>query len=96
MLSSKINLIVGLGNPGIKHEADRHNAGLIFLRQLCLAFGGKLSGESKFFGEFGKISINTQEVRLLFPTTFMNASGRSVASVAQFYKLSPENILVAL
>lgn len=95
MLSSKINLIVGLGNPGIKHEADRHNAGLIFLRQLCLAYGGKLSGESKFFGEFGKISINTQEVRLLFPTTFMNASGRSVASVAQFYKLSPENILVA-
>ena len=95
MLSSRIDLIVGLGNPGAKHEADRHNAGIIFLRELCLAYGGKLSGESKFFGEFGKISINNREVRLLFPTTFMNASGRSVASVAQFYKILPENILVA-
>ena len=95
MQNTAIKLIVGLGNPGPKYDSTRHNAGVIFLHHLAKAYGGELRGESKFFGEFGSITIAGQDVKLLFPTTFMNASGKSVAAVCNFYKIAPENMLVA-
>lgn len=95
MTDNPIDLIVGLGNPGPQHETDRHNAGVIFLHHLAKAYGGSLRGESKFFGEFGSADIDGRQVRLLFPTTFMNRSGRAVAAVCNFFKIDPANILVA-
>lgn len=95
MSDHPLELIVGLGNPGPQHDSNRHNAGVIFLHHLCKAFGGTLRGESKFFGEFGSIDIGGRTVRLLFPTTFMNRSGKSVAAVCNFYKIDPANMLVA-
>lgn len=95
MQTSPIKLIVGLGNPGPKYDSTRHNAGVIFLHHLAKSYGGELRGETKFFGEFGSINIANHEVKLLFPTTFMNDSGKSVAAVCHFYKIDPENILVA-
>ena len=90
-----LKLIVGLGNPGPQHDSNRHNAGVIFLHHLSKAYGGKLRGESKFFGEFTSINIDGNDIKLLFPTTFMNRSGKSVASVCKFFKITPENMLVA-
>ena len=90
-----IKLIVGLGNPGPQHERNRHNAGVIFLHHLCKAYGNSLRGEAKFFGEFSSIVIEGADIKLLFPTTFMNNSGKSVATVCKFFKLAPENLLVA-
>jgi len=90
-----LKLIVGLGNPGPQHDSNRHNAGVIFLHHLCKSYGGVLRAESKFFGEFGSISIAGQDIKLLFPTTFMNNSGKSVAAVCRFYKIEPQNMLVA-
>jgi len=90
-----IKLIVGLGNPGPQHERNRHNAGVIFLHHLCKAYGNNLRGEAKFFGEFSSIFIEGADIKLLFPTTFMNNSGKSVATVCNFFKLAPENLLVA-
>ena len=90
-----LKLIVGLGNPGPQHDSNRHNAGVIFLHHLSKAYGGKLRGESKFFGEFTSINIDGNDIKLLFPTTFMNHSGKSVASVCKFFKITPENMLVA-
>ena len=95
MPDQPIKLIVGLGNPGPQHERNRHNAGVIFLHHLCKAYGDKLRGEAKFFGEFSSIVIEGADIKLLFPTTFMNNSGKSVATVCKFFKLSPENLLVA-
>jgi len=95
MSDHPVELIVGLGNPGPQHDSNRHNAGVIFLHHLCKAYGGTLRGESKFFGEFGTITIDGRSVRLLFPTTFMNRSGKSVAAVCNFYKIDPANVLVA-
>lgn len=95
MSGNPLKLIVGLGNPGPQHDSNRHNAGVIFLHHLCKSYGGQLRGESKFFGEFATISIDGQDVKLLFPTTFMNHSGKSVAAVCRFYKIEPENMLVA-
>ena len=90
-----LKLIVGLGNPGPQHDSNRHNAGVIFLHQLCESYGGNLRGESKFFGEFGAINIAGNDVKLLFPSTFMNHSGKAVAAVCKFFKIEPKNALVA-
>ena len=90
-----LKVIVGLGNPGPRHEFDRHNAGVIFLHHLCKSHGASLRGESKFFGEFGNISVGDHEVKLLFPTTFMNHSGKSVSALCKFFKIEPQNMLVA-
>lgn len=95
MPGNSLKLIVGLGNPGPQYDSNRHNAGVIFLHHLCKSYSGKLRGESKFFGEFGTINIAGQDIKLLFPTTFMNHSGKSVAAVCKFYKIEAENILVA-
>lgn len=95
MPGDSLKVIVGLGNPGPKHDTDRHNAGVIFLHHLCKSYGATLRGESKFFGEFASITIDGQDIKLLFPTTFMNHSGKSVAALCKFYKIEPKNMLVA-
>lgn len=95
MHGNPIDLIVGLGNPGPKYQSNRHNAGAIFVSELCRRFQGQLRFESKFAGEFGSANIGGKDVRLLFPTTFMNHSGRSIAAVLNFYKIEPANMLVA-
>jgi peptidyl-tRNA hydrolase, PTH1 family len=95
MSDTPLKLIVGLGNPGPQYDSNRHNAGVIFLHHLCVGYSGTMRGESKFFGEFTSINIAGQEVKLLFPTTFMNGSGKAVAAVCNFYKIAPENMLVA-
>lgn len=95
MPGESLKLIVGLGNPGPQHDSNRHNAGVIFLHHLCKSYGGTMRGESKFFGEFATINIGGSDIKLLFPTTFMNHSGKSVAAVCKFYKIEPEQMLVA-
>jgi peptidyl-tRNA hydrolase, PTH1 family len=94
-MSDSIALIVGLGNPGQQYQYTRHNAGALFLARLCDSARGELRSESKFHGLAGRIDIAGQEVRLLFPTTYMNNSGKAVAAIAQYYKIAPEQILVA-
>ncbi|MFL2838070.1 MAG: aminoacyl-tRNA hydrolase [Pseudohongiellaceae bacterium] len=95
MPGDSLKVIVGLGNPGPKHDTDRHNAGVIFLHHLCKSYGTTLRAENKFFGEFASINIDGQDIKLLFPTTFMNNSGKSVAALCKFYKIEPQNMLVA-
>ncbi|MEC8357826.1 MAG: aminoacyl-tRNA hydrolase [Pseudomonadota bacterium] len=95
MPGDSLKVIVGLGNPGPKHDSDRHNAGAIFLHHLCKSYGGSLRGESKFFGEFDSIRIDGHDIKLLLPTTFMNHSGKSVAALCKFFKIEPQHMLVA-
>jgi len=95
MQGNPIDLIVGLGNPGPQYQSNRHNAGAIFLHNLCRAYNTQLRLETKFGGEFGSANINGKDIKLLCPTTFMNHSGRSVAAVCHFFKIEPENMLVA-
>ena len=89
-----IQLIVGLGNPGGEYEATRHNVGFWWLDQVCAETSSKLSTEAKFFGLAGRLKSAKHEAWLLKPGTFMNASGRSVAALARFYKIPAEAILV--
>jgi PTH1 family peptidyl-tRNA hydrolase len=90
-----IRLIVGLGNPGPEYEQTRHNAGAWFLKSLADTFNSPLTPESKFFGITGRVNIGGQDIRLLYPQTFMNKSGQSVAALARFYRIEPEQMLVA-
>jgi len=93
-LSGSIQLIVGLGNPGQKYEKTRHNAGFWFLDELARQAGASFRHEQKFQGEVAKASLRDHTVHLLKPSTFMNLSGQSVAAMARFYQIEPENILV--
>jgi len=94
-MNDGIKLIVGLGNPGQQYRFTRHNAGAMFLETLCDDFHGELRPDSKFFGLAERISIAGHDVRLLFPTTYMNNSGQAVSAMARYYDIAPENILVA-
>lgn len=88
-----IKLLVGLGNSGDKYEATRHNAGFWFVDQIAAQTNSKLAADAKFFGLVGKLNPNA-DTWLLKPTTFMNASGKAVAALANYYKISPAEILV--
>lgn len=90
-----IRMIVGLGNPGPEHEEDRHNAGFWFVEAVARAHGGSFSNETKFFGRVARARIGHEQVWLLEPTTYMNRSGLAVATLAGFYRIAPEQILVA-
>ena len=92
---SEIKLIVGLGNPGQQYRFTRHNAGAMFAETLCDDYKGELRPEAKFLGLSDRITIKNKDIRILFPTTFMNNSGQSVAAISQYFKIAPENILVA-
>lgn len=83
-------LIVGLGNPGPEYEKTRHNAGFWFVERLAEDLKASWQVEPKFFGRIAKMGDRF----LLEPSTFMNRSGQSVAAVARFYKIAPEEILV--
>lgn len=90
-----IRLIVGLGNPGSRYADTRHNAGFWFVDAIARLAGATLRPEPRFHGEAARITLEGRELWLLEPTTFMNRSGQSVAALARFYKIAPEQILVA-
>jgi len=95
-----LKLIVGLGNPGEKYASTRHNAGFWFVDELARRYGGVFRAESKHLGDVARIGLTadggaTPELWLLKPTTFMNKSGGAIASLANFCKVAPDEVLVA-
>ncbi len=92
---SNIRLIVGLGNPSAEYAYTRHNAGFWFVDQVANKYNCKLYNEGKFFGNVGRFKFHDTDVYLLQPQTYMNLSGKSVLALAQFYKILPDQILVA-
>jgi PTH1 family peptidyl-tRNA hydrolase len=90
-----LRVIVGLGNPGPEHLVTRHNAGFWFVDLLARRHGGEFRDYRKYSGETARITLSEREIILLKPTTYMNRSGLSVRQVSDFYKIAPEEILVA-
>jgi PTH1 family peptidyl-tRNA hydrolase len=90
-----IRLIVGLGNPGPEYAATRHNAGFWFVDALAHRLKVSLAPERAYSGLAARTNVGGQMLWLLEPTTFMNVSGKSVAALARFFKILPEEILVA-
>ena len=89
-----IKLFVGLGNPGPDYEATRHNAGFWWIDALARELKATLVPERSYHGLVARTTVHGQSVWLLQPQTFMNLSGKSVASLARFFKIQPEEILV--
>ena len=90
-----LRLIVGLGNPGPEHARTRHNAGFWFIDALAEAHRARFGLESKLHGETAKASIGGQNLLLLKPATFMNLSGRSLGAALRYWKIEPEEALLA-
>ncbi len=90
-----IRLLVGLGNPEAKYLPTRHNVGFWYIDELSATYRIPLRTESRFQSEMGKGEIAQQLVWLLKPLTYMNHSGRAVAAVMNYFKIKPEEMLVA-
>ena len=90
-----IKLIVGLANPGAEYAATRHNAGAWFVDLLAERLRAPLREEAKFFDSTSRVTLGGEVLRLLVPTTFMNLSGKAVAAMASFFRINPDEILVA-
>lgn len=89
-----VALLAGLGNPGPSYEQTRHNAGFWFIDELLRRYGGALRGDRRHGAELGSVQIGAHRLQLVKPMTFMNRSGEPLASVARFYRIPPEQILV--
>lgn len=89
-----IQLFVGLGNPGVKYDETRHNAGFWWLNTTACAWNITLQPARNFHGMVANYNFDGNKYWLLQPQTFMNRSGLSVSTLARFYKIAPENILV--
>jgi PTH1 family peptidyl-tRNA hydrolase len=89
-----IKLLVGLGNPGPDYEATRHNAGFWFVDGAARALKTTLMVDRSYQGLVGRTTVGGQAVWLLEPQTFMNLSGKSVATLARFFKINADEILV--
>lgn len=90
-----IELIVGLGNPGPTYAKTRHNVGAWFVEALCRQYRITLKSEPKFNAQIGQGSISGQTVKVLISNTYMNHSGQAVGTVAKYFQILPESILIA-
>ena len=95
MAGEPLKLIVGLGNPGPEYARTRHNAGFQLLDELAHRHRAHFRSEPRHRGELARARIGGCDLWLLKPATYMNHSGDAVRSVADFYKLPPEAVLVA-
>ncbi len=93
-----IRLIVGLGNPGSEYAQTRHNAGFWWVDQAAGELNARLTPDKSCFGDIARVSALPPGVSgpvwLLQPQTYMNLSGKSVAALARFFKIAPQEILV--
>jgi PTH1 family peptidyl-tRNA hydrolase len=89
-----IQLIVGLGNPGPEYEPTRHNAGFWFVDELVRRCRQSFRSEQRFQSEVARCLLDGNECRLQKPMTFMNRSGQAVGSLARFFKIPLQQILV--
>jgi peptidyl-tRNA hydrolase, PTH1 family len=91
-------LVVGLGNPGPKYAANRHNVGFMIADLLVKRIGGSFARKTRggpadvAEGRLG-VGVDAPRVVLAKPLTYMNLSGGPVAALAQFYKVAPERII---
>ncbi|SFR74367.1 peptidyl-tRNA hydrolase [Marinobacter daqiaonensis] len=94
-MAQDIVMVVGLGNPGPDYENTRHNAGALFVEALARDAGQSLRPERKYHGLYARIQWQGLDLHLLNPTTFMNRSGLAIKALADFFKITPQQILIA-
>jgi PTH1 family peptidyl-tRNA hydrolase len=88
-----IRLIAGLGNPGRRHERDRHNVGFRLAMRLARRHRIELRSEPRYHGLVARLPLAHGDAWLVLPQTYMNLSGKAVGALARFYKMAPEEVL---
>ena len=88
-----MKIIVGLGNPGISYRMTRHNIGFLAVDRLAKVNSTTIRTK-RFKSHFGTGWIDSQQVILIKPMTFMNRSGEAVRRVADFFHLTMEDLIV--
>ncbi|HTS22929.1 MAG TPA: aminoacyl-tRNA hydrolase [Casimicrobiaceae bacterium] len=95
-MASPLRLFVGLGNPGRRYAATRHNAGAWFVQRLASALSLELRSEARFHSLVGRGRAGDgADFRLALPQSYMNESGQPVAALARYYRIPPAEMLVA-
>ena len=92
-MGGSVNLLVGLGNPGIRYQLSRHNAGFLVLDQLALQYDISLS-QTLFDAHIGKGKIAGSPVLLAKPQTYMNLSGVAVRRLADYFRIDLGALIV--
>ena len=88
-----MKLIVGLGNPGAKYAANRHNIGFMALDRIAEDHGFS-PWKARFQGLAAEGRLGNVRVTLLKPQTFMNLSGQSVGEAMRYLKVAPSEVIV--
>ncbi|MEE8359519.1 MAG: aminoacyl-tRNA hydrolase [Candidatus Omnitrophota bacterium] len=90
-----MKLVVGLGNPGFRYRATRHNIGFMVLDRVASRAGIKI--KDKLFGSLcGKGKVENEEIMLVKPLTYMNLSGKAVCEVIDKRGVSLEDVLIVM
>jgi peptidyl-tRNA hydrolase, PTH1 family len=89
-----LQLVVGLGNPGVEHEDTRHNAGFWFIDELADRHDGSLKPERRYNAEVGRATIAGTPLWLMKPMGFMNRSGQSVRAFCEYFQVASDRVLV--
>ena len=94
MAGLSLQLVVGLGNPGVEHEDTRHNAGFWFIDELASRHDGRLKAERRYNADVGRVTIADTPLWLMKPMGYMNRSGQSVRSFSEYFQIPSEEVLV--
>jgi len=89
-------MIVGLGNPGDRYAATKHNMGFMVLDLLAQEYGLSFAMEKTFIAEVGQTHVNGEKIFLVKPQTFMNESGRAVKPLMTYFNLEPVDLLIVV
>ena len=92
--SGDLRLVVGLGNPGEKYAATRHNVGFMALELLTRREGGRFKAMSRLQADLSDIGSGSDRLRLLMPKTYMNESGRSIRAALDWFDLGINQLIV--
>lgn len=89
-----MKLIVGLGNPGLRYQATRHNIGFMFVDEIASKLKIEFNLNKQLKSLIANTTINGEKIILIKPQTFMNLSGEAVLAVTNYYKIDVSDILI--
>ncbi len=87
-------MIAGLGNPGREYEGTPHNVGFAAVDSICRSLGGDWRIEPRFKADVAKVSTGGEQLLLVKPMTYMNASGEAIGQIMRYYRMAPSEIIV--
>jgi PTH1 family peptidyl-tRNA hydrolase len=90
-----VDIIIGLGNPGVRYSHTRHNIGFQVLDKFAVSIAGtNLKWRKKFFSNILNLRYQEKDLILVKPQTFMNLSGKSVKNITDYYNINYDNVLI--